>query len=107
MFVSLVYEVARKLLSVPAALVRRRVAKDAVLLVLQHKNAILRRQLTSPARNEPTEELWFAALSGLIPRRRLARVFPLTPATLLAGTEDSHASGTTASAGAGRSSRRP
>lgn len=37
MFVSLVYEVARKLLSVPAVLVRRRAAKDAELLVLQHE----------------------------------------------------------------------
>ncbi|MFE7710637.1 integrase core domain-containing protein [Streptomyces sp. NPDC057486] len=84
MFVSLVYQVARKLLSVPAVLVRRRAAKDAELLALQHENVVLRRQLTGPVRYEPTDRLWFAALSGLIPRRRWARVFPVTPATLLA-----------------------
>jgi hypothetical protein len=38
MLVSLVYQVARKLLSVPAVLLRRRAAKDAQLLVLQHEN---------------------------------------------------------------------
>ncbi|MGW8836064.1 integrase core domain-containing protein [Streptomyces hirsutus] len=50
-------------------------AKDVELLVL-------RRQLTSPVRYEPTDRLWFAALSSLIPRRRWAQVFPVTPATL-------------------------
>ncbi|MET7784232.1 MULTISPECIES: integrase [Streptomyces] len=46
MFVSLVYRVARKLLSVPTVLLRRRAAKDAELLVLQHENAVRRRQLS-------------------------------------------------------------
>ncbi|MEU2982643.1 integrase [Streptomyces hirsutus] len=82
MIVSLVYRVVRKLLAVPAVLLRRNMAKDVELLVLRHENAVLRRQLTSPVRYEPTDRLWFAALSSLIPRRRGARVFPVTPATL-------------------------
>ncbi len=36
MIVSLVYRVARKLLAVPAVLLRRDAAKDAELLVLRH-----------------------------------------------------------------------
>jgi hypothetical protein len=80
--VSLVYRVVPKLLAVPAVLLRRDMAKDAELLVLRHENAVLRRQLTSPVREEPTDRLWFAALSSLIPRRRWAQVFPVTPATL-------------------------
>jgi transposase InsO family protein len=35
-------------------------------------------------RYSPADRLWFAALSSLIPRRRWAQVFPVTPATLLA-----------------------
>ncbi|MEU9247524.1 integrase core domain-containing protein [Streptomyces sp. NPDC048385] len=84
MIVSLVYRVVRKLLPVPAVLLRRDMAKDAELLVLRHENAVLRRQLPAPVRYEPADRLWFAALSSLIPRRRWAQVFPVTPATLLA-----------------------
>jgi putative transposase len=82
--VSLVYQVARKLLSVPALLLRRDVAKEAELLVLRHENAVLRRQLAGPMRYSPADRLWFTALSSLIPRRRWAQVFSVTPATLLA-----------------------
>jgi transposase len=82
--VSLVYQVARKLLAVPAVLLRRDTAKDAELLVLRHENAVLRRQLTGPVRYNPADRLWFATLSSLIPRRRWAQVFPVTPATGLA-----------------------
>jgi hypothetical protein len=53
MIVSLVYQVARKLLAVPAVLLRRDAAKNAELLVLRHENAVLRRQLTGPVRYEP------------------------------------------------------
>jgi hypothetical protein len=42
--VSLLYKVTRRLLSVPAVLLRRGSAKDAELLVLRHKNAVLRRR---------------------------------------------------------------
>jgi hypothetical protein len=106
--VSLVYQVARKLLAVPALLLRGDAAKDAELLVLRHENAVLRRQLTTPVRYEPADRLWFAALSSLIPRRWWARVFPVTPATLLAWHRRlSPRSGATASAGAGPGDRRP
>lgn len=82
--VSLVYRVTRKLLSVPVLLLRRQVTKDAELLVLRHENAVLRRQLAGPVRYEPADRLWFAALPSLIPRRRRAQVFPVTPGTVLA-----------------------
>ncbi len=64
-------------------LARRRVSKDAELLVLRHENAVLRRQ-ASRVRYEPADRLWLAALSRLIPRRRQGEVFGVTPATLLA-----------------------
>ena len=35
-------------------------------------------------RYEPADRVWFAALARLLPRRRWADVFPVTPATLLA-----------------------
>jgi putative transposase len=81
--VSQVYQVTRKLLSIPAVLLRRQTARDAALLVLRHENAVLRRQLASPVRYQWADRFWFAALSSLIPRRRWAQVFPVTPGTLL------------------------
>ncbi len=57
-------------------------AKDAGLLVLRHENAVLRRY-AGRVRYEPADRAWFAALARLIPRRRWAGVFPVTPATLL------------------------
>jgi hypothetical protein len=68
--ISMLYKVARKLLSFPGVLLRRDTAKDAELLVLRHENAVLRRQLAGPVRSEPADRLWLAALSSLIPRRR-------------------------------------
>ena len=62
---------------------RRDVSKDAELLVLRHENAVLRRQILR-VRYEPADRFWFAAPSTLIPRRRWAEVFPVSPATLLA-----------------------
>jgi hypothetical protein len=82
--VSLLYKVARTLLSATAVLLRRDTAKDAELLVLRHENAVLRRQPKGPVRYEPADRFWFAALSSLIPRRRWGDVFPVTPGTLLA-----------------------
>ena len=60
----------------------REASKDAELLVLRHENAVLRRQI-GRVRYQPTDRLWLAALSRLIPRRRWAGVFAVTPATLL------------------------
>jgi hypothetical protein len=40
------------------------------LLVLHHENAVLRGQLSPAGRYEPTDRLWFAALSSLVTRRR-------------------------------------
>ncbi|MFK4272749.1 integrase [Streptomyces milbemycinicus] len=82
--VSLLYKVTRKLLTVPSVLLRRGTAKEAELLVLRQENALLRRQLAGPVRYEPTDRFWFAALSGLIPRRHWLKIFPVTPGTLLA-----------------------
>ena len=81
---SLLYKVARRLLSVPGVLLRRDTAKDAELLVLRHENAVLRRQLAGPVRYEPEDRFWLTALSALIPRRRWREVFPVAPGTLLA-----------------------
>lgn len=83
MITSMLYKVTRKLLSLPSALLRSDAAKDAELLVLRHENAVLRRQLAVPVRNEADDRFWFAALSGLIPRRRWHEAFPVTPDTLL------------------------
>jgi hypothetical protein len=58
-------------------------AKDAELLVLRHENAVLLRH-AGRVRYEPADRAWFTALARLVPRRRWAEVFPVTPATLLA-----------------------
>ncbi|RFC70913.1 hypothetical protein DXZ75_27210 [Streptomyces sp. AcE210] len=63
------YAVTRRLLSLPAFLLRRDVTKDAELLVLRHENAVLRQHVPR-LRHEPADRLRFAALSHLIPRRR-------------------------------------
>ncbi|MFI6689727.1 integrase [Streptomyces sp. NPDC050485] len=68
----------------PVVLLRRDTAKDAELLVLRHEDTVLRRQFKGPVRYESADRFWFSALSSLIPRRRWADVFPVTPGTLLA-----------------------
>lgn len=65
-------------------LLRGEAAKDAELLVLRNEHAVLRRQLAGAVRYEPADRFWFAALSGLVDRRHWQKVFPVTPATLLA-----------------------
>ncbi|MEU4835996.1 integrase core domain-containing protein [Streptosporangium sp. NPDC023615] len=77
------YAVTRRLLSLPALLLQSSVSKEAELLVLRHQNAVLRRQVPR-VRYEPADRLWLAALSHLIPRRQWRKIFPTTPATLLA-----------------------
>jgi hypothetical protein len=79
MIVSLLYKVSRRLLCVPAVLLRRDTSKDAELLVLRHENAVLRRQITARVRYEEADRLWFAALSWLLARRHWHAVFPVQP----------------------------
>jgi hypothetical protein len=80
---SVVYLLARCLLDCLTVLSRGQMSKDAEHLVLRHENAVLRRQ-AGRVRYRSADRLWLAALSRLIPRRRLGEVFPVTPATLLA-----------------------
>ena len=79
----ILYRLVRCLLGLTMVLVRRDLGKDAELLVLRHENAVLRRQIAR-VRYTPTDRVWLAALSRLLPRRRWAEVFPVTPATILA-----------------------
>ncbi len=83
MIFSVFYLVVRCLLGSLMVLARRQVSKDAELLVLRQENVVLRRQ-SGRVRYERADRLWLAALSRLIPRRRWAEVFAVTPATLLA-----------------------
>jgi putative transposase len=82
MVFSLVYLILRRLLGLLVTVLRADVAKDVELLVLRHENAVLRRQVPRP-RYKPADRLWFAALSRFVPRPSCARVFPVTPATIL------------------------
>ncbi|MFE4959799.1 hypothetical protein ACFRCW_38900 [Streptomyces sp. NPDC056653] len=66
MIMSLLYKVARKLLSV--VLLRSDTSKAAKVLVLRHEHAVLCRQIAGPVRYEPVD--WRAAVSSLIPRHR-------------------------------------
>jgi putative transposase len=81
--ISAVYLLVRCLLSCLTVLTRHQVSMDAELLVLRHENTVLRRQV-GRVRYQPADRLWLAALSRLVPRRRRAEVFAVTPATLLA-----------------------
>jgi transposase len=83
LLLSILYQLVRCLLDLIAVLVRRDLGKDAELLVLRQENAVLRRQI-SRVRYTPADRVWLAALSRLLPRRRWAAVFPVTPATILA-----------------------
>jgi putative transposase len=79
----IVYLLVRRILGLAVLLFRRDMAKDAELLVLRHENAVLRRHV-GRVRYEPGDRVWFAALARLLPRRRWAEIFPVTPVTLLA-----------------------
>ena len=79
----IVYLLTCRVLSLAVLVFRGDLAKDAELLVLRHENAVLRRHV-GRVRYEPADRAWFTALARLIPRRRWAEVFPVTPATLLA-----------------------
>jgi len=83
MLLSIWYQMVRWLLGLTVVLVRRDLSKDAELLVLRHENAVLRRQITR-VHYTPADRMWLTALSRLLPRRRWAAIFPVTPATILA-----------------------
>src|ERR1700733_7156113 len=79
----IVYLLTCRVLGLAVLVFRSDLAKDSELLVLRHENAVLRRHV-GRVRYEPVGCAWFAALARLVPRRRWAEVFPVTPATLLA-----------------------
>src|SRR6266566_1927239 len=83
MLLKIVYLLTRWALGLAVLVFRGDRAKDAELLVLRHENAVLRRH-PGRVRYEPADRAWLAALARLVPRRRWADVFPVTPATLLA-----------------------
>jgi hypothetical protein len=83
MVLSIAYRLVRCLLGLLAVLARSDLSKDAELLVLRHKNQVLRRQLSGRPQWDHADRLWLAALSRLVSRRRWPEVFPVTPATIL------------------------
>ena len=82
LLLSIFYRLLRCLLGL-GLLMRRDLSKDAEMLILRHENAVLRRQ-GAPVRYTPADRMWLASLSRLLPRRRWAGVFSVTPATILA-----------------------
>jgi hypothetical protein len=97
----IVYVLTCRVLGLAALVFCGDLAKDAELLVLRHENAILRRH-AGRVRYEPADRAWLAALARLVPRRRRAEIFPVTPATLLAW----HRASTTRVSGASRDAHR-
>jgi putative transposase len=79
----IVYLLTCRVLGLVVLVFRGDLAKDAELLVLRHENAVPGWQ-AGRVRYEPADRAWFAALARLVPSRRRAEVFPVTPATLLA-----------------------
>jgi putative transposase len=80
---SILYRFVCCLLGLTTVLMRRDLSKDVELLVLRHENAVLRRQVARVLYT-PADRAWLAALSRLLPRRRWATIFSVTPATVLA-----------------------
>jgi putative transposase len=64
-------------------LVRSELSKDVELLVLRHENQLLRRQVGRRPPWDHADRLWLTALSRLANRSRWAKIFPVTPATIL------------------------
>jgi hypothetical protein len=79
---AVVYVITRLVFAVVTVAARYEVSKDAGLLVLGHGNAVLRRQVKR-VWYEPADRIWLSALACLLPRRRWAQVFGVTPETLL------------------------
>ncbi|MGW7005865.1 hypothetical protein ACWGCW_24425 [Streptomyces sp. NPDC054933] len=63
MSLSVIATLIRILITVPAAVLRSRTAKDPEVLALRHEDAVLRRQIPR-VRYEPADRDWLAALSG-------------------------------------------
>jgi putative transposase len=59
LLLSILYQLARRLLGLIAVLVRRDLSKDAELLVLRHENAVLRRQVAR-VHYTPADRVWLA-----------------------------------------------
>jgi putative transposase len=78
----IIYVLTCRMLGLAVLVFRGDLARDAELLVLRHENAVLRLYV-GRVRYESADRAWFAALVRLVPRRRWAEVFPVTPATLL------------------------
>ena len=78
----IVYPLTCRVLGLAVLMFRDGLEKDTELLALRHENAVLRRHV-GRLRYEPADRVWFAALARLVPRRRWAEIFPVTPATLL------------------------
>jgi putative transposase len=67
----------RNLITLPGAVLRSRVTKDAEVLALQHENAVLRRQIAR-VRYEPADRIRFAVLSRPVPPEHRRQVFAVT-----------------------------
>jgi putative transposase len=67
LLLSISYWLVRWLLGLGTVLMRRDLSKDAELLVLRHKNAVLHRQVAR-VHYRPIDRMWLAALSRLVPR---------------------------------------
>jgi putative transposase len=83
LLVSILYQLVRGLLGLIVVVVRRDLSKDAELLVLQHENTVLRRQVAR-VHYTPADRVWLAALSRFVRRRRWVAVFSVAPATIVA-----------------------
>ncbi len=105
MLLKIVYLLTCRVLGVAVLVLRGDRAKAAELLVLRHENAVLRRHV-GRVRYQPADRVWLAALARLIVRRRWMEIFPVTPATLLAGTASWPRLGTTRASGASPAVRR-
>ena len=73
MLLKIVYLLTSRVLGLAVLVFRGDLAKDAELLVLRHENAVLRRRHVGRVRYEAADRAWFAALAGLVPRRRWGR----------------------------------
>jgi len=82
LLLSMLYRFVCWLVGLSALLMRRDLSKDAELLVLRHENVVLRRQVVR-VHYRPVDRMWLAALSRLVPRRRWAEIFSVTPATIV------------------------